>query len=106
MMIKIHETECVGFEDSILPDIGRFKDLPSWLIALQNQDVAYYPLDCGVKVGEKIYYVIQCGHVTGDMATAIKDVKKLPASFRNLPNDSLVIIADPFERQLSFNTNY
>lgn len=106
MIIKIHETECVGFEDSILPDIGRFKDLPSWLTALKNQDVAYYPLDCGVKVGDNVYYVIRCGQVTEDMNAAIKKVKKLPARFRNLPNDFLVIIADFFERELSFNTNY
>lgn len=46
MIIKIEETDGYSFADSVLQDIGKFKTLQSWLLAIKNEEVAFYPLDC------------------------------------------------------------
>ena len=43
--------------------------------------------------------------MTEDVDTVIKKVKRLPARFRNFPNDYTETTVDSFEKGLYFNTN-
>lgn len=102
MKIRIDETNHIGFDDSVLKDIGRFKDLPSWLSAIKDNTTTFHPLDCAVLYGQKVLWVVRAGQVTEDIDTVIKKVRKLPADYRNFPNDYTEIQADSFERELFF----
>lgn len=106
MTIEINETNSFDFESSVLKDIGTFKDLPSWLLAIKNNKVAFAPMDCGIKINNKWLMVIQGGQLSDKIDTIINRVKKIPAKFRNFPNDYTEITVDTFERELFFNTNY
>lgn len=106
MHIKISETNHLYFDDSVLQDIGKYKDLQSWLLAIKNDEVTFYPMDCAVRINHKWLYVVQGGRLTEDIDTVINKVKKIPAVFRNFPNDYMEIEADSFEKELFFNTNY
>lgn len=102
MVIKIGETNCFGFEESILKDIGTFKDLQSWLLAIKNEEVTFYPLDCAIKINNKWLPIVQAGELSKNIDTIINKVKKLPEKYRDFPNDYTEIIVDAFERELSF----
>lgn len=106
MVIEIDETNGFCFKDSALKDIGAFKNLPSWLLAIKNNKVAFAPLDCGVKINNKWLMVVEGGQLSDKIDTIINRVKKIPAKFRNFPNDYTEIKVDTFERELFFNTNY
>lgn len=106
MNIKISETNHLYFDDSVLKDIGKFEDLQSWLLAIKNGEVAFYPMDCAVRINHKWLYVVKDGLLTKDIDTVINKVKRIPAVFRNFPNDYMEIEADSFEKELFFNTNY
>lgn len=105
MIIKIEETNGYGFEESILKDIGTFKNLQSWLLAIKNEEVAFYPLDCAVRIDSKWLYVVHAGQLSKNIDDIINKVKKLPKEYSNFPNDYTAIKADLFERELFFNTN-
>ena len=51
------------------------------------------------------WWVVKTGQVTEDVDTVIKKVKRLPARYRNFPNDYAEITVDSFEKGLYFNTN-
>lgn len=106
MNIKISETNHLYFDDSVLKDIGKFEDLQSWLLAIKNDEVTFYPMDCAVRINHKWLYVVKDGLLTKDIDTVINKVKRIPAVFRNFPNDYMEIEADSFEKELFFNTNY
>lgn len=106
MNIKISETNHLYFDDSVLKDIGKFEDLQSWLLAIKNDEVTFSPMDCAVRINHKWLYVVKDGLLTKDIDTVINKVKRIPAVFRNFPNDYMEIEADSFEKELFFNTNY
>lgn len=106
MNIKINETNHLRFEDSVLKDIGRFKNLQSWLLAIKNNEVAFHPLDCTVKVNNTCWRVVHGGQLAKDINRVINEVKKIPAVFRDFPNDYVNIKVDSFERELFFDINY
>ena len=104
MNIRINETNHVGFTDSVLMDIGRFQDLPSWLVAIKNNTVAFRPLDCAV-IDQRILWIVKAGQLAEDIDAIIEKVRRLPAHYRNFPNDHTEITVNSFERELYFNTN-
>ena len=87
MNIRINETNHVGFDDSVLMDIGRFQDLPSWLVAIKNNTVAFRPLDCAVIDNQRILWVVKAGQLAEDIDATIEKVRRLPAHYCNFPND-------------------
>ena len=106
MTIEINETNSFDFESSVLKDIGTFKDLPSWLLAIKNKEITFVPIDCGVKINNEWLMIIRGGRLSNKIDTIINRVKKIPAKFRNFPNDYTEIKVDTFEKELFFNTNY
>lgn len=105
MNIRINETNHVGFTDSVLMDIGRFQDLPSWLVAIKNNTVAFRPLDCAVIDNQRFLWVVKAGQLAEDIDATIEKVRRLPAHYRNFPNDHTEITVNSFEKGLYFNTN-
>jgi hypothetical protein len=106
MKIRIDETNATDFDSSVLKDIGRFADLPSWLLAIKNNETTFHPLNCAVIHGQKVFWVVRAGQVTEDIDEVIRKVKSLPAKYRNFPNDNTEIQVDSFERELFFNTKF
>lgn len=106
MNIRIGETNHVDFDASVLKDIGKFHDLPSWLLAIKNKKVAFIPQFCAIRIDNEWFPVVEKGQVAEDIDTTIEKVKCLPANYRKFPNDYIEIVADSFKGQLSFNTNY
>lgn len=106
MNIRIGETNHVSFDDSVLKDIGRFQDLPSWLLAIKNKKAAFIPQFCAIRIDNEWLPVVEKGQVAEDIDTTIEKVKRLPVHYRKLPNDYTEIKVDSFKGQLSLNTNY
>lgn len=106
MKIRIDETNHIDFDRSVLKDIGRFKDLPSWLSAIKDNATTFHPLDCAVIHGQKVLWVVRAGQVTEDIDEVIKKAKSLPAEYCDFPNDYTEIQVDSSERELFFNTKF
>ena len=106
MNIKISETNHLYFDDSVLKDIGKFEDLQSWLLAIKNDEVTFYPMDCTVRINHKWLYVVKDGLLAKDIDTVINKVKRIPAVFRNFPNDYMEIEADSFEKEATVYKGY
>ncbi|MFN2926463.1 hypothetical protein ACKX2L_06010 [Lachnospiraceae bacterium YH-ros2228] len=106
MKIRIDETNHIDFDRSVLKDIGRFADLPSWLLAIKDNTTTFHPLDCAVINGQKVLWVVRAGQVTENIDEVIQTVKSLPADHRNFPNTYTEILADSFERALFFNVKF
>lgn len=104
MIIKISSTDTR--EDSVLKDLGKFEDLQSWLLAIKNNEVTFYPMYCLVKINNEWLTVVRNGLLSKDIDTVINKVKRIPNVFSKLPNDYIEIKADLFESELYFNTNY
>jgi hypothetical protein len=106
MKIRIDETNHIDFDRSVLKDIGRFKDLPSWLSAIKDNTTTFHPLDCAVIHGQQVLWVVRAGQVTENVNSVIHKVNILPAEYRDFPNDNTEIQVDSSERELFFNTKF
>lgn len=107
MKIRIDEGNHnhIDFDASVLKDIGRFADLPSWLSAIKDNTTTFHPLDCAVIHGQKVLWVVRAGKVK-DIGEVIQKVKNLPADHYNFPNTYTEILVDSSDRALFFNVKF
>lgn len=103
--MEIRITECTGtfHQWSILKDLGTYKKIEQWLEAIINNETAFKPLECAVKYNDNWEHLILCGDLIPEAKKTINKIKKLPSLARQLPNDTILIKADHFERELYFN---
>lgn len=106
MKIEIKDTNHLLFEDSVLKDIGKFENLQSWVEAIKNNEVAFYPQECVVHLNGEWLFVTADGLLEEDIDTIIDKVKSMPTDYSNFPNDYIEINVDSFEKTLYFYTNY
>lgn len=103
MQITISETNASYWEDTIMPDLGEFKDIVKWIAAIKNGDDYFHPSECYVIYNGECHYIIEAGHVNPNISKIIKEIRTFPEELRMIPNDTMMIQSDSFERELFFN---
>jgi len=103
MNIQINGTNDVSL---VLKDLGKFTNLPDWLLAIRNKEVAFFPKYCAVRINHEWLNVVNGGKLAPNIDTVIDKVKSLPPAFRTLPNEDMGIEADVDKKELFFHTNY
>lgn len=58
-----------------------------------------------IKFDGKVYRIINSGEVVPNIKTIINKLKKVPSQYRMIPNDTMNIEADSFERELYIDLN-
>ena len=104
MIIKILKTNCYR-DESVLQDLGNFKNLESWLTAIKTGDVVFRPMNCTVRIKNERFWIVQSGQLAFNIDSTINKIKRLPARYKNLPNDDMMIVVDSFEHELDFFLN-
>lgn len=73
--------------------------------AISKEEAASRPLDGFIKFDGKVYRIINSGEVVPNIKTIINKLKKVPSQYRMIPNDTMNIEADSFERELYIDLN-
>lgn len=76
MIIKINETNGCGFDESILADIAKYKNLQNWLKAVAEMECGFRPLDCFITINDKTYTLIEAGIVSGEIKKVLNKVSQ------------------------------
>ena len=89
-----------------LPSSSRqYGDIVKWIEAISKEEAASRPLDGFIKFDGKVYRIINSGEVVPNIKTIINKLKKVPSQYRMIPNDTMNIEADSFERELYIDLN-
>lgn len=95
----IRFSECLG-GGNMLADLGEYDKVEDWLSALMNGQTRFSPLDVAVFINGNYHSLRTCGQATNDFEQTLNKIAKLPEHSHKLPNDTMVIEADAFEREL------
>lgn len=102
MKLVFTECECDGTE--LFRDIHTYGRVDRWADAIVDGKAEYRPLDFYVKVNGQWYCIIGGGTIHRDVCDTLKrKLKRLRVAKYTIPNDTMLIKADGFERELSIN---
>lgn len=101
MIVRFDECGCA--DGSLFKDMGAYRSVADWLIGIVDNKTNFHPLECAVKYKGEWFWVIENGYMSENADKVIKKIKRLPAKVCNIPNDSILIKADAFERELFIN---
>ena len=98
--MKINITECNGSGNDVLNLLGSYNSIDKLFSDADEGKVNISALDCGVKWNNKMHWFKQGGEDVPDRRKWINRLHHLPADMRRIPNDTMVVNADMFEREL------
>ena len=95
--------ECNCSDLKLFEDICKYPRVPDWIEAIITNKAKYNPMDCAVKFDGEWHPIIYGSEIVETAQQTINKLKKLPARYRNMPNDTICIEADSFENELFIN---
>ena len=96
MMIMI--SECLNSDSPLLKALANYTTIDKMLI---YADLPYW--DIAVKFNTKWHIFRHCCEDYPERSKWMKELAKLPAKKRRIPNDTMIIKCDEFERELYIN---
>ena len=93
-------TECMATECKLLQDLAAYDNIIGFIKNIVNSKDAFCALHVSIKFNDKCYKLRDFGKLADNADQILKELRKLPAEAKAIPNDYMSIKADGFEREL------
>lgn len=98
--MKLRLTECMHTDCGLFQDLATYSSIDKYVQAILNGEDQFRALDVKIKFGGQGYIVRDWGKPASDAEKTLAKLRHQPVDMRMIPNDTMTIIADSFEREL------
>lgn len=98
MVISINECNCAS--NDLLALLGAYPSIDKLFTAADKGEVSIPALDIAVRFKGTFHWFRKYGNDIPNRSEWIKEMSSLPKEYRAIPNDTMVIKANSFEKEL------